>query len=387
MIAVWHPSIFLLHSQSEPLLMSKIRYQTRKNENLLYVIVWVLALALFVMHELDDRTPHNDSLQGWQFALRCVRVVLPFAVLFAVHNYVLLPLLYFRRRIGSYLIACLMLVVLVALYRSSGFYPNMPHPVFVHPDGWVPPRPRLPMPVIHYSLYAVLMIGCNLAVSLTVRQIDYSMEREQLLAANMESRLEHLKSQINPHFYMNMLNNIHGLIDVDAAKAQDMVVDMSRLMRYMLYDSSRQFITLSKEVDFLRDYLRVMRQRYPDNKVTLNVSLPSEEEVASVSVPPLLFLVFIENAFKHGISYRQDSYVAISLNVDEGLITFSCINSCHTDAESMKTERVGIGLENVRQRLRLIYGEQARLSITNRQDTYTVNLIIPVHETQNTPDR
>lgn len=177
---------------------------------------------------------------------------------------------------------------------------------------------------------------------------------------------------------MNMLNNIHGMIEIDAEKAQAMVIDMSRLMRYMLYDSSHPSIPLSQEVDFLQDYLRVMRNRFPEDKVVINSNFPSREESLCIEVPPLLTLVLAENAFKHGISYKTPSFVDIEMKIDneDNRLIFRCVNSLRTSEVS--PSRSGIGLTNLRQRLTLIYGEEATLTTNLWETTYEAILTIPI---------
>lgn len=179
---------------------------------------------------------------------------------------------------------------------------------------------------------------------------------------------------------MNMLNNIHGMIEINAEKAQEMVIDMSNLMRYMLYDSSNDRIALSSEIAFLKNYLRLMRQRYPEDRVKITVDFPSESAVSGVMIPPLLFLVFIENSFKHGISYRDDSFVSVRIEVQDNRVIFTCLNSVHPSADNHGHDH-GIGLKNIRERLRLIYGDKARCDIRTTASTYLVNLSIPTHET------
>lgn len=366
----------------------------KRQENLFYGLVWAIAITLYVLHVMDEHALHDMPLFGPAAVLRLILVMLPFFIIFLLNNGVLLPRLYFRKHLGTYCIAAGLLVALAMCYRTSLLYPEAPYPPMYRPgempgppvpfDRMNPPlRHLIPMPLINYFVYLVLLIGGNIAVALTTRQFKFGMERDRLQAADMENRLDQLKAQINPHFYMNMLNNIHGLIDVDPQRAQDLVFDMSRLMRYMLYDSSQPRISLAKEVGFLEDYLRIMRQRYPGNKVNITSTFPSPEQMNHIKLPPLLFLVFIENAFKHGISYRQESYVAITLTVQDGEISFSCINTCHPHDEHNKGVPHGIGLHNVRQRLKLIYGDNAHLRISETEETYIVNLSIPADETEN----
>ena len=180
---------------------------------------------------------------------------------------------------------------------------------------------------------------------------------------------------------MNTLNNIHALVDIDPEQAKNTIVELSKLMRYVLYDGSRPTIPLSKETEFLKHYIGLMRLRYSDS-VRIKVDIP--DETPDVQVPPLLFVSFVENAFKHGISYQSESFIMVSLNVREGYISFSCINSKH---ETNQDPHSGIGLENTRKRLRLLYQENYTFNINENAKTYEVLLKIPVNYDQMSGNR
>lgn len=268
----------------------------------------------------------------------------------------------------------------MALVWSYQYF-HFTHEITVRPGPHPkPPMPHhvLPLPLFLDFVFSLLIIGANLVIALLFQRFADRLERESLMKANAENQLSYLKAQINPHFYMNMLNNIHGLIEIAPDKAQDMVIDMSRLMRYMLYECSQPRISLSAEIEFLDNYLRLMRQRYPADKVAITNDFPDRLHTTGVMVPPLIFLVFIENAFKHGITYREESYVSVSIRVADGKVEFHCLNSNHP---SSAPHTPGIGLTNVEQRLNLIYGPGHSLETIASDTSYNVNLIIPVHET------
>ena len=185
--------------------------------------------------------------------------------------------------------------------------------------------------------------------------------------------MDYLKYQINPHFFMNTLNNIHALIDIDTECAKSAVIELSKMMRYVLYDSGRELIPLNKDLQFLQNYIELMRIRYTDT-VDIRVEYPHDLP-EQVSIPPLLLIVFVENAFKHGISYNRPSFIRLTVAYTEGRVRCTVVNSRHGGA---RQHGPGIGLENVRKRLALIYGEENySLEIREEEDTYTVDLIIP----------
>lgn len=364
----------------------------RKRVNVIYITLWLLAAGLYLLN-LAEEAHHHETTISIGFALKKLIIAMaPFGILFIINNFILMPRFLLRERIRWYVATTLLLQCLFGATNYIIFknkFPDGPHP---GPKCMKPPhdsplenkdfndirRPMhpggFPMPFVNDMAYCILVIGANIAITLTARQVAFNLERESLTKANAESQLEHLRAQINPHFYMNMLNNIHGLIESDPTKAQETVVEMSRLMRYMLYETSRRRISLAHETEFLRDYIELMRQRYPENRVTITADFPSEIDAAGIEVPPLLFLAFIENAFKHGVSYRRNSFIAVRIEISGKELHFTCINSLHPSEDSMHID--GIGLTNIRRRLELIYGDSATLDIKEGDSTYTVNLTI-----------
>jgi LytS/YehU family sensor histidine kinase len=171
---------------------------------------------------------------------------------------------------------------------------------------------------------------------------------------------------------MNTLNNIHALVDIDPEKAKDTILELSKMMRFILYEGDKSGVPLAREFDFIRHYVALMQLRYT-NKVEILVDLPNE--APEKTVPPLMLISFIENAFKHGISYQQQSFVHVKVTIDGAMLHFTCSNS---KAETPNQEKGGVGLANVKQRLRLLYDSNFELRIQNKPDTYIVELTIPL---------
>ncbi len=349
--------------------------RNRHYETLTYLGLWLMVTALYVLGIIRSRSMANLAPVNGEICVRMALAFIPFIILFAIHNWALIPKLLFRNRLRTYFLCVLLAVMAVWAYQYIHFMHDIasrPMPKILHPG----PRPLVPLPLFLDFIYSLLVIGANLVIALLFQRFEDRLERESLMKSNAENQLSYLKAQINPHFYMNMLNNIHGMIEINPSKAQDMVIDMSRLMRYMLYDSSQPYISLSAETAFLDNYLHMMCQRYPADKVIITHDFPDERQMAGVFVPTLIFIVFIENAFKHGITYREESFVNVSIRLaDNGMIEFNCLNSNHPVSHAP-----GIGLLNVRQRLRLIYGSRHTLDISATDAIYNVSLTIPVYE-------
>ena len=212
----------------------------------------------------------------------------------------------------------------------------------------------------------------NLGVKFYFKTRDDQKKLLRLEKENLEQQLEYLKYQINPHFFMNTLNNIHALVDIDAEKAKSTILELSKMMRFILYEGDKQGVPLTREFDFIRNYITLMELRYTD-KVQIRVNLP--QQAPDRLIPPLMLITFIENAFKHGISYQHPSFIDIMVDVLDDRLHFTCNNS---KAEKSNQEKGGVGLTNVRQRLKLLYDNNYTLHIQDNPDTYQVQLTIPL---------
>ena len=217
----------------------------------------------------------------------------------------------------------------------------------------------------------ILMIGMNLGVKFYFKTSKEAKDMQLLEKKNLEQQLEYLKYQINPHFFMNTLNNIHALVDIEPEEAKYSILELSKMMRYVLHDGAKGQVMLKKDIEFLKHYIALMKLRYTD-KVKIHFDAP--DNLVDKPVPPMLFITFVENAFKHGVSYKKASFIEVGINTTEERVSFTCRNS---KAGNKHEGPGGVGLANTRQRLELIYGSDYTLNIDDGEDTYHVNLDIP----------
>ncbi len=245
------------------------------------------------------------------------------------------------------------------------------------PHGPKPPFPLFPKSGEFLSLIImILLFGLNVGVKYFFKSDDANKHITELERNNLEQQLEYLKYQINPHFFMNTLNNIHALIDIDPDQAKYTVLVLSKMMRYLLYDGERQYIPIRKEVDFIRNYVELMSIRYPKR---VDISVEVDEEIPNGAVPPLLFITFVENAFKHGVSATSNSYIHISVKTNEAKdrVTLICNNSKHPGKKNGTSREGGVGLKNAMRRLKLVYGESCKLRVEETDKAYNVTLDVP----------
>ena len=243
-------------------------------------------------------------------------------------------------------------------------------------SGPPPPRPeRKRPPVDRHDLsmfmIIILMLGANLGLKYYFQNEEEKKRLAKLKEQSLKQELDYLRYQINPHFIMNTLNNIHALVDIDPEQAKDSIVDMSRLMRYLLYECDKNCVSVNKALVFLKKYLNLMKLRYTD-QVTVNLDVP-DSCPEDISLVPLVFIPFVENAFKHGVSYDKPSTIDIDIRHCDGRLLFHCRNT----KSGVKHEYGGVGLNNVTKRLELIYGADYSLDIKDEETTYDVLLDLP----------
>lgn len=250
----------------------------------------------------------------------------------------------------------------------------LPGPASGLPSGRkmiLPVRPIHPPFLLIHITVAILLVGFNLTIRFFLKSLHDDEMLKELEHQHLESELQYLKYQLNPHFFMNTLNNIHALVDIDAEKAKKTIIELSKLMRYVLYEANNSQISLEREIQFLENYIALMQLRYTE-KLRIQTDFPLI--VPRVQIPPLLFISLLENAFKHGVSYREDSYIEVRIaQVDEGIL-FACKNSKHACTQDTHH---GIGIENIKKRLHLLYGTNYTFTITEDEVSYHVLLIIP----------
>ena len=373
----------------------------RKKESLVYLTLWaILFIAPLASTYIDYASSTVDDSFPWRHLWHIWMQYLIFLVAFLIHNYLLAPLLLYQQKrllYGSAVALLLSVFVVVQCAdkpdhgRGERHRPPMHHAMNherMSPPDDIPPHrpddvpelrgPRDPHgPISEHDVAAtiifLLMIGMNLGAKYYFRHREDRERLAQLERENLEQQLEYLKYQINPHFLMNTLNNIHALIDIEPEQAKESIVELSKIMRFVLYEGSKQKVPLRQELIFLDNYIQLMRIRVAD-QVDISVDMP--QIVPDHDIPPLIFITFVENAFKHGVSYQRHSFINIKIETCEtGWLHFLCTNSKVPQGED---PHGGVGLANVKRRLELIYGSAYRLDISDKADTYTVDLTLPL---------
>lgn len=367
-----------------------------RKEHIIYTLMWI-ALYLSPLMSIYMRMSGNPHIDfSWYEILNAWKFNTVWIVLFAIHNFLLAPLLIIKRRTWLYtaLVVALLVATMFTLSAMRPSHSRMRHApqrseccehdcmnAEMMASKQQPPPMREGGPLMMFGpgevvafFGGLLLMGMNLGVKLYFRSQEATKAITQIEKHALERQLQYLKYQVNPHFFMNTLNNIHALVDIDPERAKASIVELSKLMRYVLYEGNNRLTPLSREVQFLRNYVQLMSMRYTGN---VSICLDVPEVLPDSMLPPLLLVIFVENAFKHGISYRTKSFVEISLQPHGDRLLFSCRNS-RPEIKHDENMKGGVGLSNVRRRLDLLFPGNYTLDIKEQEDTYTVCLDIPL---------
>jgi len=249
------------------------------------------------------------------------------------------------------------------------------------------PHPRSSFKAINFMIndwqnmqpviaFAFLVIeGIAIAYFFLKEWAKSELRQAQLQANQLSTEIKFLKSQINPHFLFNTLNNLFSMAQ---AKENDELADgiskLSGMMRYMLYDSNEERVPLGKEITYLEECITFNKLRYADEEVLVTFDHPGQ--IVDVSIAPMLFIPFVENAFKYGVAIGQRAVIRIVIVVSGEKLNFSCVNMDYSSIKKMEMNISGIGLENVKRRLELVYPGKHQLMINNESGKFMVNLEI-----------
>lgn len=357
---------------------------------ILHITVWI------VLFMLPTYFFYADSGNDKTFLYRAYFQIFLYAVIFYANYLWLSPRLFFRKKKVLYFVAALALVAATTFVNELAFSRStkVPIPGKMEREMFLrmPPPPGIPfapndfpmglrkrpgknLPIYNFLLTTLFLSGFGMGLSFSDKLRLHEKERKEAEKEMLNTELAFLKNQINPHFFFNTLNNIYSLVQTDVADGQKAILQLSKLMRYLLYETEKGNKLLSEEIEFMRTYIELMKLRISE-KVSFLISFP--ENYKDISIPPLLFLPFIENAFKHGISYRNHSFINVILEVLPGTIIFECSNSLVAHSGNMLRQDSGIGLENVKKRLVLLFPENHNLKVTETETTFQVILQINI---------
>ena len=332
----------------------------KKLEWFVHSIVWI-ALIFFPLLE-------SGTISINEYLRFCIGILGTLIVFYVNYAYLIKRFL-FSKQIWLYLLSNLLLFSIVITVTM--FFHNLipPHIVTL-------PKHSLSESIFKYIILNVIpyffLTVLSVALKVTNSWYKIDTERKELEKQRSQAELQNLKNQLNPHFMFNTLNNIYSLIAINGEKAQETVLELSRLLRYMLYDSAQAFVAVEKDIDFAQNYIKLMQIRMPEHveiKTEIHVKQPD------LFIAPLLFISPIENAFKHGVSNSKPSFIQIEIIAAEQKIKCSIRNSLFPKDKQDKSGS-GVGLNNLKKRLDLLYPNSYELVCKQTDDTYFFDFII-----------
>jgi len=326
-----------------------------------HLAVWigVFSLPLFFVPRFNAK--HDEQLNThiiWMFDFLLL-------LLFYANYFIYIPKLLIKRKFLLYFITVIATIVGIYYFHNLindlflAFSPNMEEHTR-HRRGIVP--------------LLLLAWAISTGIKMTAEWLRNERQKTELEKEKLSTELAFLKSQINPHFFFNVLNNICSLARKKSDETEKAIIKLSQLMRYNFYDFKDDRISMEKEVEYLKDYIDLQRLRLTDN-VSINFVVKGEFD--KVVIPPMLFIPFVENAFKHGINTYEDCFIDFYLEASEKSVTFLARNKQLN--EKQVNENHGIGLKNVCRRLDLLYPGHHQLHITDDGPEYIVDLKIKLN--------
>ncbi len=315
---------------------------SRNSGWLIHVAIWAVILALPFFSPQPGRALHG----GLDYS-RLLPVIISFVIVFYTNYLFLIKHFLSNKRFCGFIFWNVLLIAKASVAVHLFFRYAVPHDVA--------PPPHSTLDTISFSVRNTVIymaiVGIAVAVKMTAEWYKNEAQRKEIEKNQAEAELANLKNQVNPHFLFNTLNNIYSLIQIDPVKAQEAVHDLSGMLRYVLYESQKDSVPLAKECKFLKEYIKLMSARLSSG-VRLEVDL--QDTASDRQIAPLLFIPLVENAFKHGISDTEDSFIRIELNEKDEYVICLVENSCFPKDDTDRSGS-GIGIINLKRRLDLLY--------------------------------
>ncbi len=335
-----------------------------------HILFWTIYIAFFTVLQYSVR---HENVALRDHLLFESTIFLGQFIIVYTNLGLLIPNLLNKKKYLYYVIA-----LLASMFIISIVITNI-HEILPFSDDFIQNRPgkRGPEIFIFINMTSQLLLVAITSflhfLKQTLQLQDVELRVKELESINYKTELDSLKAQINPHFLFNTLNNIYSHSLLDKKQVPDMILKLSDLMHYILYECREEQVRLSKEIKFIRNYIELEKVRV-DESFKININIKDAEN--GFFIAPLIFISFLENAFKHGVNIEKGNpFINVNMKiVDDNVLNFFVENSSTEIIDDSKSE--GIGLDNVKKRLELIYPDKHRLDISNDEGKFKVNLII-----------
>lgn len=357
-------------------MLKSISISDKKIAVILHAIAWIIVIIIPLF--LNTMFGDEDSHRLYQFYVHTFSAV---AVFYLGYLW-LVPKFLLQDKKALYLI--ILIGIILSTYFLSSFIIDhvLSDPVreakFLEAIKKATGEKKMPpfkvFGFINHFVASILISGFAMGLGVLEKLKKNEVKQKELEKEKLNSELAFLKNQVSPHFFFNTLNNIYSLIEIDGPTAQESVLKLSKLMRYLLYESEHGETRMSHELEFMNNYIDLMKLRISP-RVELKIDFP--KEFSDFSIPPLLFVSFIENAFKHGLSHRDRSFIYLRMTIENEQINFIAENSIGKSNQfGNDMQHSGIGLENVKKRLNLLFPGSHELVIESNEAIFSVRLSI-----------
>ncbi|HLK27798.1 MAG TPA: sensor histidine kinase [Puia sp.] len=337
---------------------------------IVHVAAWLCFLMLpFVFFPRPKDGPFiPDQYISFYFLLTSFMYV----SFYYLNYFLLIPKLLERKRVAVYVLLIIALLIFFGTFPRLYRYLSDSHSL--PPIPWQSGRsPNLAAPLLSGGTIAIflLVFVISTGVKVVSQWFQFEQKTRQVENEKLNTELSFLKSQINPHFLFNTLNNIYSLAEAGSDKTGEAVMKLSSIMRYILTEAKNDCVPLEKEIQFTMNYIEMQKLRLT-NKSKVDFSITGDPIGKKVS--PLIFLPFVENAFKYGVSTREPSPICIHLNIKDNELEFQVKNNKYQSSLLKPAETTGIGITNIKRRLELLYHNRYKLSLNDEKTTYGVDL-------------
>ncbi|MFA5299741.1 MAG: histidine kinase [Lutibacter sp.] len=340
-------------------------YKNKKITILSHLLVW---LVLFSMPFVLSYGQENFNRIVAHFWIPMVF----YAIIFYSNYFLLIDKFLFTKKMGLFILINIGMIALFILLKEQiegNFFEEL---IKTRPDKNDENGPPIKLFIYIQMLSYMAPLLFSIAIKSTRKWVKTEAGRKEADNIKLQSELQHLHYQLQPHFFFNSLNNIYSLVDISPDQAKSSIHSLSKLMRYMLYETNLELVSLSKEIDFMKKYIDLMKLRVSD-KTEVIYSFPSEE--TGIKIVPLLFISLIENAFKHGVSASKEGIIQIIMTSQEKTVLFTIENDNFPKKTDDKSGS-GIGISNVKKRLELLYPNKNRFTTTVKDNRFIAHLEI-----------
>jgi len=291
-------------------------------------------------------------------------------IFFYLNYFLFIPNFYFKKKYVVFAISILVSFIILSALPSFLFPPKHSNPEhFNHPIHQLP-KPGFFLKFGEYLFRFIAVFTLSFMIKIYLRWKQTEKEKS-------DAELSYLKAQINPHFLFNTLNSIYSLsIEEKAHKTSNSIIELSKMMRYVLNDSHQEYVSLEKEINYIKSFIELQKVRLGN---TINLNYKIEGEITGKKIAPIILIPFIENAFKHGINPEENSKIKIEISVSENQIHLLVVND-KVKIQTKTTEQSGIGIENTKNRLSLLYPNKHQIIISDTEKNYSVSLSIKIND-------